>query len=73
MKNVYHKKTRNSRMTKVHVEPPPTLLIKSEHEDKSDKDFVKMKLLRDPTSAKSDLYLFKMALFDNGEPEYCFC
>ena len=50
----------------MHMEPPPTPLIKSKHSDKSDKYFVKMILRRDPTSATSDLYELKMALFDNG-------
>ena len=36
---------------------------------KSDKDFVKLKLLRDPTSITSDHYEFKMSLFDHVEPE----
>ena len=34
-----------------------------------DKYFVKIKLCRDLTSEKSDLYEFKMALFNNGKPE----
>ena len=33
------------------------------------KKCVKIKLHRDPTSQKSDLYEFKMALFDNGDLE----
>ena len=52
-------------MTEVHMDPPPTPLIKSRHDDKSDKYFVKLKLRSDPTSAKSDLYEFKMDLYDN--------
>ena len=36
---------------------------------KAERDCVKIKLRRDPTSEKSDLYEFKMALFDNGETE----
>ena len=59
-------------MMQVHVEPPPTPLIKSKHGDKSDKDFVKLKLCRYLISAKSDLYEFKMALFDNGDMEEFF-
>ena len=51
----------------MHVEPPLTPLIKSKHGGKSDKDFVKLEFGRDPTSAKSGLYEFLMALFDNGE------
>ena len=30
---------------------------------------VKNKFHRDPTSEKSDMYEFKIALFDNGKPE----
>ena len=56
----------------VHVEPPPIPLIKIKHDDKSDKDLVKLKFCRDLTSEKSDLYEFKMALFENGGPEDLF-
>ena len=56
-------------MTQPHVEPPPITLIKEKHNGKSDKDFVKLKLRRDPTFSMSDLYEFKMSLFENGEPE----
>ena len=44
-------------------------LIKIKNNDKSDKYFVKIKLRTDPTSGKSDLYEFKMTLFDNGDPD----
>ena len=56
-------------MTHPHVEPPTIPLIKEKHDDKSDKYFVKLKLRRDPTSPSSDLYEFKMSLFEKGEPE----
>ena len=56
-------------MTQPHVDPPPINLIKEKHYGKSDKDFVKLKLRRDPTLTMLDLYEFKMSLFDNGEPE----
>ena len=49
-----------------HVDPPPIPLIKIKHNDKSDKYFLRLKLCKDLTSEKSDLYEFKMALFDNG-------
>ena len=45
-------------VVQVHMEPPLVLLIKSKHDDKSDKDFVKLKLRRDPTSENLDLYGF---------------
>ena len=47
-------------------------LIKIKHDDKSDKDFVKLKLRRYPESDQSDLYELKMALFNNGDPEEFF-
>ena len=47
----------------------PNYTYKSNNYDKLDKYFVKIKLRRYPTSEKSDLYEFKMALFHNGDPE----
>ena len=55
MKKVYHKKTLIVGVVQVHVEPPPTPLIKIKYDDKLDKDYVKLKIRRDPTSTKSDL------------------
>ena len=57
-------------MTHPHIDPPPIPLIKETHDGKSDKYFVKLKLRRYPTSSRSDLYEFKMSLFDNGNPEH---
>ena len=68
MRKNFHKKKWNTGVVQVHVEPPLTPLIKSKPDVKSDKDFVKLKLRRDMTSRKSDLYEFKIALFENGEP-----
>ena len=56
-------------MPQVHTEPPPTPQIKGKYDGKSDKFFVKLKLHRDTTSGTSDLYEFRMSLFDNGELE----
>ena len=36
---------------------------------KSDEDFVKIKLCRDPTSIMLYLFEFRMSLFDHGKPE----
>ena len=69
MKNVSHKKEWNSGTTQAHVEPPPITLIKVAYYGKSEKYFVKMKLCGYPTSSTSDLYEFRMSLFDNGDPE----
>ena len=68
MNNVFHKKTWNMGTLKVHVQPPPIILIKSKNDDKSDKDCVKIKFSRYPASQQLDLYEIKTALFDNGEP-----
>ena len=43
--------------------------MQSKHGDKLDKEFVRLKFCRDPTSEKSDPYDFKMTLFDNEDPE----
>ena len=51
------------------MNPTSFTLIKSKNDTKVGKYFVKNKLCRDPTSEKSDLYEFKIALFDNGDPE----
>ena len=53
----------------MHVDPPLIPFIKIKKDEKLDKDCVKIKLHGYPTSEKSDLYVFKMCLFDNGNPE----
>ena len=55
-----------------HMGPPLIPLIKIKHDDKSDKDFVKLKLRRYPESDQSDLYELKISLFNNGDPEEFF-
>ena len=54
----------------MHVEPPPILLMKSKNDEKLDQYSVKIKLSRDPTSEKLEIYEFKMAFFDNRQPGY---
>ena len=56
-------------MTQEHVEPPPINLIKGSYNGKSETYSVKLKLCIDITSSTSDLYEFKMSLFDNVKPE----
>ena len=60
------------KLLQVHVDPTPITLIKSKHNDKSEKDFVKLKLCRDQNSSKLDLYELKIALFGKSEPEQFF-
>ena len=69
MEKVLRRKKCTAVVVEQYVEPPPIPLIKSNHDDKLDKDFVKLKLYRYPTSYNSYLYEFKMALFDKGELE----
>ena len=59
-------------MNQSHVYPLPFLLIKFNHDGKSDKTIVKIKLRRDPTLPTSDLYELKMSFFENGDPEEFF-
>ena len=51
------------------MEPQPIPLIKETCNGKSDEDFVKIKFCIGPTSSTSDIYEFKMSLFDHGNPE----
>ena len=53
---VSHKKGWNSVMTQAHMEPPHIPLVKGIYDGKPDKDFVNMKLRRDPTSSTKDPY-----------------
>ena len=69
MKNVFRHKKCNVGVVLLHAETPPTPMIKIKHNDKSEKGFVRIKLRRDTTSQKLDLYELKMALFGNGDPE----
>ena len=69
MKNVSHKKTWNAGVTQVHLDPPPTPLMKSKQDDKSDNDCIKLKSRRDMLSERLEPYELNMALFDNGEPK----
>ena len=69
MKIVSDKKRWNAGAVQVHMEPPLTPMIKSNNNEILDKDFVNIKLRMDPMSEKLDLYEFKLALFDNVDPE----
>ena len=69
MKNVLHNKGWNSGTNPAHVEPPPITLVKETYNVKSDEYFIKLKVCRDTTSSTSDLYEFKMSLFDHSNLE----
>ena len=66
MNNVLRMNNWSRRTVQVHAETPPITFIQDNNNDKLDKSFVKIKLRRDLTSENSDLYEFKMALFDNS-------
>ena len=65
MKNISSKKGWMTGVNLSHVEPPPIPLIKENHDDNTDKDFVELKLHRYPTLSTPDLYEFKMSWLDN--------
>ena len=69
IKNVFCRNKWTAAETEQPMEPTPTPFTKIKHDDKSDRDFVKLKLHRDPMSNKSELYEFKISLFDNGNTE----
>ena len=54
---------------KTNVETPKIHLIKSNLDLKMERDYVKIKLIRNSRSKKSDIYELKMALFCNGKPQ----
>ena len=70
MNNVSNNKKWNEGTVQVHVEPYLIPPIKHKNDEKSDKYFVTIKLRKNPTSEKLDLYELKMSLFDNSKPEY---
>ena len=65
MKNLSNNKNWNRGAVQIHAEPPLVLLIKSNNDEKLDKDFVKIKFRRDITAENSNPCEFKMSLFYN--------
>ena len=53
---------------KFHVDPPPIPLIKSSIFSKTERDYEKIKWRKNHTPEKSDVYEFKIALFENVGP-----
>ena len=51
------------------METPPITFIKSNNDLKTERYHVEIKLCGNTTSDKLDRYGFKMALFDNDDPE----
>ena len=67
MKNLFYNNDWNQGSVQLHVDPLLIQSIKSKNYTESDKNCVKTKLHRDPTSEKSDHYYFKMTFFYNGD------
>ena len=67
--NISHKNIWHTWAVKLHVDPPPIILIKRKLDLKMERDYMKIKLCRNTVSEKLDMYAFKMALFDNVDPE----
>ena len=57
------------RAVQIQVYPSPIPLIKIKLDMKSKKDYIKIKLCRNPMLEKSGMYEIKLALFDNGDPD----
>ena len=68
MKNTLQKKKSVAATVQVHVVPPLIPLIEIKNDEKSDKEVVKIKFHRDPTSENSALYELKIDFFDNNYP-----
>ena len=68
-KNVLHKKIWRTGAVKIQLEPSLILIIKQNNDKKLETYSVKVKLRKDSTSETSNLYRFKMTMFDNGEPK----
>ena len=69
MKIVLHNKWWGVDTNTAHVESPPIPLVKEISTGKSDGDYVKLKLRRDPKYSTSYPDEFRMSLFDHGELE----
>ena len=69
MKNVLHKKGWGTETNPSHAQPHPIPLIKETYTGKSDGDYVKLKLRRDPMYSMLDIYEFMMSLFGDVDPE----
>ena len=73
MKNVSQKNFWRTGAVQIYVDSPLTPWIKSKI-DLMIEDYAKIKLCRNPTSEKLDIYEFKLALFDNDDPKWLlFC
>ena len=68
IRNVSDKKIWRTGAVQIHLGTPQIPLSKSKNDLKAENYRVKIKLRRDPTSEKSYMYEFKIALFGNGHP-----
>ena len=69
MKKILYKKRWGADTNPARVEPPQIPLVKETYTGKSDGDYVKLKLRRDPMYSMLDIYEFMMSLFGDVDPE----
>ena len=69
MNKIYHKNIWRIFAVKNSCGSTSNYIIQSKLNLKKERDYVKIKLLRNPTSEKLDIYEFKINLFDNGKTE----
>ena len=68
MNNVFYKNRFCTGAVQIHAEPYLIPLIQSMLDLKMERNYVKIKLHRNPDLEKPDIYEFIMDLFDNGDP-----
>ena len=56
IKNIFHKNSWRTSAVQIHVDPTNIPLIKSKIDVRSERDCLKIKLSRDPTTEKSEFY-----------------
>ena len=66
MKNISHKKTLSTCAVHIHVDPPLIPLIKRRLDLKTERDYVKLNIIRTLHQKNPDMYEFKIDFFDNG-------
>ena len=73
MGKVSHNNIWRTGAVQIYVEPPPIPLIKSRIGLKTERDYVKIRLRRNPTSENLDIHEFKIAFFTMSSQSNSFC
>ena len=51
------------------IEPLPIPIVKKKPNEANKYDIIKIKMLRNPSDAKSEIYELKIITFEHGQPE----